>query len=226
MRVITNTDSFTKKMNNIVNYSLGFIEGIQNGKIIFLNNLGQETIEVLKKYIDTNARMNPRLLHHVYEWYRVGSPSARLFDIQYTISNVGLSFNSTFSQSQSIANGATEPFYNKASIMETGQTITIKPKNSKVLAFEIDGEPVFTQNSVTINNPGGNIQGEFERVFDSFFNNYFKQSFLNASGIFQYLENPVVYKKNLSKGARMGKNVGYQTGYRWIANAGIGGING
>jgi len=62
----------------------------------------------------------------------------------------------------------------------------------------------------------------FEKVFDMFFNRYFSQAFLRVSGIAQYLENPQVYKKNLQAGKKMGKTKGVSTGYRWIANAGVG----
>jgi hypothetical protein len=57
-------------------------------------------------------------------------------------------------------------------------------------------------------------------VFDSFFTNYFTQSFIQASGIMDYLTNANVYKQNLSKGKSMGISVGLCVGYKWIANAG------
>lgn len=216
-----NTKQFEKTMNNVVEYSFGFIDGTNKGKSIFLNNLGKQTIEVLKKYIDVNAKGNPRALHHVYEWYQTGSSSARLYDINYSVTNAGLSFGSTFRQSQSIPKGSTVPFYNKAKIMETGSPVTIKPKKN-VLSFEVDGEQVFTKNPVVVQNPGGEVKGEFEKVFDSFFNMYFRQSFLKASGIFNYLENPTVYKKNIRTGAKIGRSAGFSTGISWIANATVG----
>jgi hypothetical protein len=37
----TNTASFTKQMNNIVKYSFGFLEGVDRGKKIFFDRLGQ-----------------------------------------------------------------------------------------------------------------------------------------------------------------------------------------
>ena len=40
MRVSTNTKSFEKQMNNIINYSFGFLDGVQKGKSVLLNNLG------------------------------------------------------------------------------------------------------------------------------------------------------------------------------------------
>lgn len=214
---------FARDMNNIIKYSVGFLEGAQAGKTKLFHAIAAETIELMKQYIDSNARSNPQLLHHIYEWNETGSPAARLFDIDYTVSNLGLSFKSTFSQSTSIAKGSNTPFYDKARIMEEGVPITIRPKRSEVLVFEgEDGETVYTKKPITIDNPGGSTEGEFERVFDQFFRSYFTQAFLRSSGIMEFIQNPVAYKKNLKAGKRGGKSTGYQTGYRWIANIGIG----
>ena len=223
MRATFNSNQFKKEMNNIVDYSIGFLEGVQRGKTVFLKTVGMETVELMKEFIDSNARVNPSMLHHIYEWNQTGSPSARLYDISYTTSNIGLSFRSSFSQSTSIKNGSRTPFYDKARIMEDGIPVTIRPRTAQVLAFEENGETVFTQGPVEILNPGGTeVQGGFEKTFDMFFNRYFSQAFLRVSGIAQYLENPQVYKKNLQARKKMGKTKGISTGYRWIANAGVG----
>ena len=39
MKVIMNDVAFKKDMKNIMNYSIGFLEGVQAGKIKFLNNI-------------------------------------------------------------------------------------------------------------------------------------------------------------------------------------------
>jgi hypothetical protein len=218
-----NSKQFKKDMNNIVNYSVGFLEGIQRGKTVFLKTLGMETVEIMKEFIDSNAKVNPQMLHHVYEWTMTGSPEARLYDISYTTSNLGLSFRSSFSQSKSIKDGSRTPFYDKARIMEEGIPVTIRPRVAQVLAFDDNGETVFTRGPVEILNPGGTeVEGGFEKVFDMFFNKYFSQAFLRTSGVARYLENPKVYKKDMPAGKRIGKSKGLSTGYRWIANAGVG----
>lgn len=223
MKVVFNNKAFKKDMKNIIDYSVGYVNGIQGGKRAFLTTLGLETVELMKEYIDSNARINPQMLHHVYEWNQTGSPGARLFDINYTVSNIGLSFMSTFKQSTSIKNGSRVPFYNKAKIMEEGIPVTIRPTKAQALVFNIDGEEIFTKNPVEVLNPGGNeVQGGYQKVFESFFNRYFTQAFLRASGIAQYLSNPISYKKNLRAGKNGGKAKGYEVGYRWIANAGVG----
>jgi len=223
MRAVFNSMQFKKDMSNIVDYSVGFLEGIHRGKTVFLKTLGLETVELMKEFIDSNARVNPEMLHHIYEWHQTGSPSARLYDISYTTSQLGLSFKSSFSQSTSIKNGSRTPFYDKARIMEEGIPVTIRPRLAQVLAFEDNGEMVFTKNEVRVDNPGGTaVEGGFEKVFDMFFNRYFSQAFLRVSGVAKYLENPIVYKKDMPAGKKMGRSKGISTGYRWIANAGVG----
>jgi hypothetical protein len=218
-----NSKQFKKDMNNIVNYSIGFLDGVQKGKTVFLKTMGMETVEVMKEFIDSNARVNPEMLHHIYEWSLTGSPEARLYDISYTVSNLGLSFKSSFSQSRSIKAGSRTPFYDKARIMENGIPVTIRPRAAQVLAFDDNGETVFTRGPVEVLNPGGTqVEGGFEKTFDMFFNRYFSQAFLRTSGIAKYLENPQVYKKDMPSGKRIGKAKGLSTGYRWIANAGLG----
>ena len=217
-----NETSLIKDLNNIVNYSLGFLDGVQKGKRAFLNNLGKGIKEVLELFIDSSARTNPQALHHVYEWYKTGSPDARLFDISYSVSNFGLSFSSSFKQSKSIKEGSYTPFYNKAKIMEDGVPVIIEPKRSSVLVFDDNGETIFTKGPVEVLNPGGTqVQGSFEQTLNIFFKRYFTQVFLKTSGVDKYLSNPTVYKKNLSKGKAGGKAVGVSTGYSWIANAGV-----
>lgn len=223
MRAIIDDRKFMKELNDMVGYSVGYVEGVQRGKKKFLDNLGKSVIEIVKEYIDSNARVNPEALHHVYEWYQTGSPNARLFDIDYTVSNLGLSIKSTFSQSRSVQAGSNVPFYNKAKIMEEGIPVTIVPKQSKVLSFNDNGEEVFVSGPVTVSEPGGQATtGGFQRVLDTFMNKYFSQAFMEASGLKSYLKNPTLYRKSFSSGVKGGgRSLGRQVGYTWIANAGV-----
>jgi hypothetical protein len=222
MRVNLDSRAMQRSLQNIVDYSFGFLDGAQAGKKAMLDNLGQGTIEALGQYIDAMARGDQYAMHHVYEWYQTGSPAARLFDLQYTVSNLGLSLKSSFRQSTTVSEDSTEPFYNKARIMEQGIPVTISPKR-KALVFEEGGETIFVSRPITINNPGGTaVEGAYERVFDSFFKNYFTQAFLKSSGLFDYISKPVLYKKNVAAGAKGGRGVGKKVGYTWIANAKVG----
>ena len=209
-------------MINIAEYSLGFIDGVHKGKKIFLDNIGKATVFALGQYIDSQARADRSAMHHVYEWYQTGSPQARLFDIEYTVSNVGLSVSSTFKQSRTIQADSNTPFYNKARIMENGIPVVIKPKANSVLRFYEGGETVFVKKPVTVRNPGGEeVQGSYERVFDEFMQRYFTQGFLRASGLFDYIKKPVIFKQNATAGAKRGRPKGVSTGYKWITNAKI-----
>lgn len=223
MRVSIDTRAMEKQLLNIYQYSAGFLDGINKGKSKFLTNLGIDVILVLKQYVDAEARSNPKALHHIYEWYQTGNQNARLYDFNYTVSNLGLSFKSNFKQSTTIANGSSTPFYDKAKIMEEGVPVTISPKKSNKLVFDINGETIFTSNDVTVENPGGDyVAGSFEKVIDEFFNVYFRQSFLRSSGLYSYIKNPIVYKQNILSGSKGGRSIGLNTGFKWIANARIG----
>lgn len=222
MRVELDTKAFIQELNNITQYSIGFLDGAEKGKEVFLDNFGKTIVESLKNFIDSNARVSPQTLHHIYEWYQEGSPQARLFDIDYIVTGKNnISFNYTFSQSKSVSNGSTTPFYDKANIMEKGLPVVIKPKLNGVLTFNDNGEQVFTKKSIVVENPGGSgVQGSFESTLKDFFDNYFTQSFIISSGIMEHFKNVETYKHNLRSGAKQGKSLGFKIGYEWMSKGG------
>ncbi len=218
MRAVIDDTAFIKQMNNLVAYANGFLEGVQLGKKDMMKNLGAEIKAMLEQYIDANARMDPQALHHVYEWYQVGQPAGRLFEVDYIVTNAGLSMQSTFSQSKSIKDGSKVPFYNKATIMENGSPVTIKPKNSSVLAFDVDGKTVFTSKPVYVSKPGGEVQGQFNETFREFFNVYLSQTFLDVTGLRRHFKTPTSFKNNLAAGVAGGRPVGVRVGRNWVAS--------
>lgn len=212
-----NDKELLRDIMNVIEYSRGYIEGAEKGKPKFLAEMGAMTIEIAKEFIDTNARLDPQRLHHVYEWYLTGSPEARLYDIDYVVNKDSILFTYQFKQSQSVSRGSTTPFYDKAQVMESGMAVTIKPKNSTVLAFDINGEPYFRPGPIVVEKPGGAVAGQFEKVLDMFFNQYFKQSFLRVSGLAYNLESPAEFHRNLRK--NKGRAEGIKAGYNWIVGA-------
>ena len=213
MRLVVDDKQFVKEMNNLVEYGMGFLDGVQSSKKDLLSQLGPEIKTLLEQYVDANARMNPESLHHVYEWYQVGNPGGRLFDIDYLVTGYGLSFQSTFSQSKSIKDGSSVPFYNKARIMEAGISVTIRPVNAQVLAFEDNGESVFTRGPVNVANPGGAAaEGAYEETFREFFRSYLSQTFLDVTGLRQHFGTPIAFKNNLAAGVRGGRPIGVRVG--------------
>lgn len=212
---------FFKDLMNVAGYSEGFLEGASLGKEKFLHKLAVNSIDIFKDFVDQQARVDQQMYHHIYEWYQVGNPAGRLFNVKYTVRDGGISFNGTFSQSISIRNGSNQPFYDKAKIMEKGLPITISPVNASVLTFNVNGEQVFTPNPVTVEHPGGtHVMGSFENIFDLFFKEHFTQSVLNITGITQYLNNAKAYKDNFKSGKSGGKAKGVEVGYNWITKAG------
>lgn len=222
MKVDLDFKNLLSDLNGITQYSVGFLDGVQAAKPEILDNFGKAIIDSLKNFIDTNARVEPQVLHHVYEWYQTGSPEARLFDIEYTIKGKdSLSFNYTFSQSMSYSKDSTVPFYDKANIMENGTPVVIKPKNAGVLTFQDGTQQIFTKKTIVVENPGGSaVQGGFEKTISIFFDNYFSQSFLSSSGIFEHFKNPKEYKNNFASGAKGGKTLGFKIGYEWALKGG------
>lgn len=223
MRVVFNDKQFLKEMNNIMNYSTGFLEGVQRGKYGMLQNVGESISILLGEFIDSNARNNPQMLQHVYEWYNSGNRSERLFDIHFMLMRNGVSFDYTFRQSQSVKDGSSVAFYDKAEIMEEGRAVVIKPRNKDILSFVVDGEQVVTSQPVEVSHPGGlYAQGSFQKTMESFFSTYLTQTFIQVSGLKDYISNPISYKKSLSSGKINGRSVGIDAGYRWMIMAGAG----
>lgn len=207
-------------LKNTVQYSHGFIEGVELEKIEFNRLLGGFTIEALGKYIDAKARMNPNALHHVYEWDCVGQSNSRLFsfNVNATASNIAIS--GKFLPSKSISSASSDPFPDKAHIMENSIAITIKPKKSDVLAFESDGEMVFTRNSIYIEHPGGDeVAGSFGKTVDDFFNNYFKNSLLRP--FIDQLSSAKEFSDSFAQGTKSGKSVGVKAGRKYFDISGV-----
>lgn len=215
LRVKVDSKEINRIVNNAVSYSYGFLQGTEIDQILFNQKLAEFTTEALEKYIDSKARMNPEELHHVYEWNKAGSPSARLFKITPKASKRVISFTGKFLSSKSVSDESTEPFVNKANIMENAIAITIEPKNADVLAFTVDGETVFSATSIYIANPGGDeVAGSFGRTIEQFFLEYFTNGLLNP-----FLKKFAIaseYTQSFPAGAKTGFTAGVQAGKRYI----------
>ena len=220
-------DSTVAQISAALYYQAHVINKLTNNKQFkeaFKKTIFDQIMKDFGNYIDAKARTNPKSLHHVYEWKKVGNPSSRLFALTM-IDGSGISFKIGYEFKESKSFVPTQKgrrkhvFKNKASVMEAGQPLVISPRNAQRLVFEVDGETVFTKNEVIVDNPGGNVEGQFAKAFDTFFSRYLSQSFLRISGLYDYFNNPVVYKQNLKKGKALGKSYGNTVGYNWVANA-------
>ena len=160
-------------------------------------------------YVDALARSKPKSLHHVYEWKKTGNKTARLFRLN-RISEDGLSFkvNYEFLPSKSMVPASSgrrrHVFANKASIMEQGKPLVIRPKNAERLVFQIDGETVFMPKgqSVTVRRPGGSgATNQFTLAHSRFFSgNLVNQSIKNSG--FQR-----IFNSSITKALRVPTNI-------------------
>lgn len=212
----------TKTLDNIVDYSVGFTKGVKIKRTEFNKQLGGFIEDALYKYVDAKARANPGELHHIYEWGMVGVPSGRLFQLNMSYTQRSIYFTSTFLQSTTTSETSKEPFLDKAQIMESGITITISPRDAEVLAFEQDGEMVFTSGTVVIENPGGEgVARSFEKVVKDFFDNYLVVGLLRGSGLFDKLSYPKEYLNRFSQGSKSGESAGISAGKEYLSMGGI-----
>lgn len=213
---------FMKQMNNIVAYADGFVEGAVTSKGVLLENIGRSVSDSIGDYIDSVASSNPAMLHHVYEWAQTGSKTGRLFDIGYTATSGGLTMNATMTQSRSVKDGSTVPFYNKAKIMENGIPVRIAPKDGGVLSFNDAGEQVFTKKPIVVSKPGGAaVAGQLENTFDDYVSIYLSQAIFSAAGLDYRLSNPIEFKSNMRRGSTGGKSVGLAAGKKWITGGSV-----
>jgi hypothetical protein len=121
--------------------------------------------------VDAYARMNPKAMHHVYEWGQIGLPEGRLFVIERSQILYGdLIISSSFLPSklpvpvnpQLLQPGSTGKaisrrsiFANKAEVMESGQPVSFTAQ--RILSFMGSEGQVFIKPGTQINilHPGG-----------------------------------------------------------------------
>lgn len=146
-------------------------------------------------YIDSQARVKPRSLHHVYEWDQAGEQSSRLFKLnKFNADGLGFSVSYEFLPSKTFAKSEgnrRHVFVNKASVMEAGMPLKIAPRHSKRLVFETNGYKVFMPvgASVTVNRPGGaGVKNSFMMAYSRFFKGNLVNLSIKKSG-FQQLFN-------------------------------------
>lgn len=162
-------------------------------KNLFKTTIFNQIEKDFGNYIDAQARVKPRSLHHVYEWNKVGVPSSRLFKL-HTIDMDGLSFkiNYEFKVSKSSVPSKNKKqkkryiFANKADVMEAGMPIIIRPRSAERLVFELGGETVFMPKgtSVTVKRPGGaQASHQFSLSYGRFFGGQLVNASIKSSGL-------------------------------------------
>ena len=156
------------------------------------------------EFIDSQARIKPKSLHHVYEWNKAGDPGSRLFKLN-KFNTEGLSFSMTYeflpSKSFASAEGnRRHVFVNKASVMEAGMPLKIAPRHSKRLVFETNGYTVFMPEgaSVMVRRPGGaGVKNSFMMTYSRFFKSNLVNASIKKSGFQQ------MFNKSMSRALKL-----------------------
>lgn len=214
-RVSFDTAELNKILKNSVAYSQGYVDGINNNKDEFYKELASCAVDTLYKYIDSQARVHPEMLHHVYEWNMTGTENGRLFKFESKVNKTNIRIDGTFLPSKSISGTSTEPFTNKAYVMENAITVEISPKNADVLVFENNGETVFTANTIYVAHPGGpQVENSFGDTINNFFEQYFTYAILQP--ILNKLAKADEYDKGFVAGTKIGRSVGVKAGQEYL----------
>lgn len=222
MRVSFNSKDAMKMLNNMVKYSDGYIKETTAKQSTVTNKLANLSIDAFYEYLDGLARVNPGMLHHVYEWSEVGNPEARLVELQKAITKTKAVIDSEFLQSMSNSPGGSEPFYEKATIMEEGIPVTVQAVNAQAMFFEYNGQEYFRTGPITIENPGGEeTRGSFVRVFEEFYNVYLDRVYLRAIRFYDHFASTREFSKNFPAAVRSARaeGLGRATALSWIMKA-------
>lgn len=208
-----------KVLNNIVDYSEGFIKETKARESTVASRLGRLSIEEFYEYLDSLARTNPGMLHHVYEWGQVGNPEARLVELKQVLRGSESEIDADFLTSSSVPDGGSEPFYDKVTIMEEGIPVVVQAVEAKAMFFEVDGEEFFRTGPIVIQNPGGEAtRGSFVEAFEEFYNSYFEQVYLRSIRFYEHFSSAKGYKRNFGPASKSNSaaSIGKSTALKWI----------
>lgn len=198
-------DSTVAQISAFIYYEAQVVAKLTNNKA-FQNKFKTVIFDQIDKdfgeYIDAQARVKPKQLHHVYEWDKIGNAQARLFKLK-RIDSGQLSFKVgyEFQPSKSFARGNENSkrrhvFVEKASVMESGMPLTISPRAAERLVFEVNDYTVFMPKgaSVLVAKPGGvAVKNSFQAAHKVFFTGNLVNEAIKKSG-FQRLFNSSMTK--------------------------------
>lgn len=163
--------NFSAKVFSLTKYDSTFLSAVHRGKNKQLIELGAARLvtRYFEHLVDAKARANPSSLHHVYEFDLPGQKDSRLFVSKLTPTSKGIVISYSFKKTK-MPNREGYMFYQKAQVMEDGQTVIIKPKNKKSLKYTLkNGDIILTKKPSIVYNPGGlEVEGSFKNEFNNF----------------------------------------------------------
>ena len=205
-------DSTVAQISAYVYYTSQVIAKLSTSKS-FQNTFSKTLFDQIQTdfgaYIDAQSRVKPKSLHHVYEWKRTGDMNARLFKLN-KLSQDGLSFRLDYELLPSKSLVPTSKgkhrhvFANKASVMEAGMPVVIRPRAAERLVFESNGITVFMPKgaSVTVRRPGGSgARNQFGLAYSIFFSGQLVSSSIKKSG-FQR-----IFNSGMTKALKLPANI-------------------
>ena len=233
MRVTIDASDFMSKIDSLADYAQGFVEEIkESGEPVIANSLSRVAVEAGYKFIDSMARTHYDQLHHVYEWYQTGDPGARLFQLDRrargkSVVNISARF---LPSTQPMLNSPNHVFWNKAQVMESGQSVDIYPINGPYLkypwGYSFSGGRAgswVTSSHSYVPSPGGPATTHgFQKTFEAFAE-YFSSSFgKGESGVLDKLKNLGQYfKGNLRNPSRSAGRSAAQRFLRDLENVNV-----
>lgn len=214
-------DDLIKKLENSIKYTDAFTRELKRNKKILNKKVGEESTEAFYEYLDSLARSHPGMLHHVYEWGQIGDPFGRLYELSLGINGTSAVIDANFLESETPSPTSDVPFYDKADIMESGDSITISEVEADVLFFEMDGEEFFRHGPIVIANPGGReVRGSFVNAFNEFYERYFTEFHLKSIGFYKYFSSPKEYQRYFNSAVKGAPTIkGQKAALSWIMNA-------
>jgi hypothetical protein len=150
---------------------------------------------------DRFSAMNPKRMHHIYEWNKVGKPTARLFVLdRVTMLNGSFITEARFLPSKTPVPIPIElstrgkgggyvskrnVFRDKARIMEKGIEINYVTKNVQVFSDGFEPRFVAPGTRINIKNPGGRFVKDSLAMFMSAWYQKNAQVVMNSSGLYE-----------------------------------------
>lgn len=164
IQVQTYVKPLVETFGGVTKYYTDVLNELTHQEPLMTEIVTDRIIEQGYRYFDSQARSDQDSYKHMYEFGMSGQESGRLFALtkrmNRSVAHVGYGFLEAHVPSPE----SDQVFRHKAQALEEGWTFTISPVHSDVLVFEIDGETIFTPNSV-VTQPGRDIQGNFTRLF-------------------------------------------------------------
>jgi hypothetical protein len=184
------TGGMPEKIINAATFQLKMVDTLHNDIAVAskLSSAATNLItEYFEKYYDNLAKRNRYLHKHVYEFGHAGQKEYRLFKPQITAKGNASTVSYKLIDAK-LPNKNGYIFTKKAQVMESGTPVTVRPKRSSMLVFDVGDTTIFTRKPVYIKNPGGRgVAGSFNKKLEEFMLSNSEQV-LNSSKFFTILQ--------------------------------------